>query len=95
MMSEEDVRNARLTYEELLTVIIEIECLLNSRPLTYVNSEDIEEPLTPSHLVTWRRLLSLPEGVLVSEEKDNKVVLFNKKAALLDFTFCTFLEKME
>ena len=83
------LRNARLTYEELLTVIIEIECVLSLRPLTYVDSEDMDEPLTPSHLVTGRRLLSLPEEVIVHEEKGNEVVL------LLDLTSCTFLDKME
>ena len=72
------LRNARLTYEELLTVIIEIECVLNSRPLIYANSEDMDKPLSPSHLVTGRRLLSLPEEVLVHEEKDNEVVLLTR-----------------
>ena len=76
-------RNARLTYEELLTVIIEIECVLNSRPFTYVNSADMDEPLTPCHLVTGRRLLSLPEEVLVHEEKDNEVVLLTRRQRYL------------
>ena len=35
--------------------------ILNSRPLTYISTKDVEEPLTPSHLLTGRRLLSLPE----------------------------------
>ena len=52
--------NARLTYEELLTVLVEVEAVLNSRPLAYVYAEDIEEPLTPSHLLIGRRLLTLP-----------------------------------
>ena len=42
------LKSAKLTYEELLTVAIEIECVLNFRPLT--SSEDRVEPLTPSHL---------------------------------------------
>ena len=50
--------SARLTYEELLTVLTEVEGVLNSRPLTYVYGDDIEEPLTPSHLMIGRRLLS-------------------------------------
>ncbi len=53
------LRNARLTYEELLTLLIQIEGVLKSRPLTYVDEEE-NEPLTPSHLVTGRRILSIP-----------------------------------
>jgi hypothetical protein len=53
---------ACVTYEELLTILKEIECVLNSRPLTYVSTEDLEEPLTPSHLLCGRRLLSVPYG---------------------------------
>ena len=55
------LRKARLTYEELLTVLTEVECMLNSRPLTYLYPDDLEEPLTPSHLISGRRLLSLPD----------------------------------
>ena len=40
-----------LSHDELLTLVTEVEAVLNSRPLTYVSSEDIEEPLTPSHLL--------------------------------------------
>ena len=53
------IGGARLTYEELLTVIIEIEMKLNARPLSYVTCADAEEPLTPSHLLHCRRLMSL------------------------------------
>ena len=54
--------SARLTYEELLTVLTEVECILNSRPLTYLYPDDLEEPLTPSHLISGRRLLSMPDA---------------------------------
>jgi hypothetical protein len=40
------LRNARLTYEELLTLLIRVEGVLNSRPLTYVYP-DQDEPLIP------------------------------------------------
>ncbi|XP_068670957.1 uncharacterized protein [Montipora foliosa] len=53
------LRNARLNYDELSTTLVEVEAVLNSRPLTYVYDE-FEEPLTPSHLVIGRRILSMP-----------------------------------
>ena len=51
------LQNAKLTYEELETVLIQTEGVLNSRPLTYVYEELSELPLTPSQLVSDRRLL--------------------------------------
>ena len=44
-------------------MLAEIEAVLNSRPLSYVPSEDIEEPITPSHLFVGRRILYLPENL--------------------------------
>ena len=60
------VGRAKLTYDELTTVVTEVEAVLNSRPLTYVSADDIEEPLTPAHLLTGRRLLSLPDTIYCS-----------------------------
>ena len=57
------VARAHLSYDELLTTITEIEAVLNSRPLSYVSGEDIEEPLTPSHLLIGRRILNLPDHI--------------------------------
>lgn len=42
-------------------MLIEIEATLNSMPLTFVSSGDIEEPLTPSHLMCGRCLLPMPD----------------------------------
>ena len=47
-----------VTYEELLTVIIEIEGILNCRPITYVYNGAFSEPLTPSDLIYAYRILS-------------------------------------
>ena len=51
------VRNCTLTYEEFYTVLVEIEGVLNSRPLTYLDENDIEEPLKPIHLYCGHRIL--------------------------------------
>ena len=66
------VGQSKLTYEELLTVLSEIEMVINSRPLSYVSSDDLEEPLTPSHLLVGRRLLNLPDDLLYSEQLDDE-----------------------
>ena len=42
---------SKLSFDELTTILVEVEAVLNSRPLTYLYSDDVEEPLTPSHLV--------------------------------------------
>ena len=48
------IGKAILTYDELSMVLAEVEATLNSRPISYLSSEDIEEPLTPSHRsVVW------------------------------------------
>ncbi|XP_074645841.1 uncharacterized protein LOC141902099 [Tubulanus polymorphus] len=55
---------AKLNYDELNTVVIECECIINDRPLTYVDSRVLElEPLTPSHLIYGRRISALPQPI--------------------------------
>jgi len=50
--------NISLTVLE--TLIVEIETVLNDRPLTYTHSEfDKMDPLTPAHLLYSRRITSL------------------------------------
>lgn len=60
-----------LTYDELLTLVIEVEGVLNSRPLTYVYAGDVTEPLTPSHLLVGYRILSLPDAPVLEDASDN------------------------
>ena len=56
------VGRARLQYDELATVVTEIEAVINSRPLTYLSADDLDEPLTPSHFICGKRIQNLPGG---------------------------------
>lgn len=54
--------NARLSFDELYTVLTEVENILNCRPLTYLYDE-LGTTLTPSHLIYGYRMSSLSEGI--------------------------------
>ncbi len=48
---------ARLNYDELVTVVTEIESVINSRPLTYVyNDHNEPEPMTPNQILTGKNI---------------------------------------
>lgn len=55
------IGQSRMSYDEISTLIVEAKAVLNSQPLTYVTTEDTMEPLTLFHLMTGRRLLTLPQ----------------------------------
>jgi len=56
---------AFVTLPALQTLIVEIEAVLNDRPLTYVSTDlDDPNPLTPSHLLCGRRITSLPHKIV-------------------------------
>ena len=66
------VSQAHFTHDELLTAVVEIEAIINARPLSYVSTEDMEEPLTSSHLLRGCRLLSLPEHLTYCHPLNDK-----------------------
>ena len=70
---------SKVTYEEMLTLLIEIEKIINNRPLTYVYNDLSEEPLTPSHLVNGRRL-----GHNFSEDINDPIELNEQLSKILD-----------
>ncbi|XP_074026222.1 uncharacterized protein [Leptinotarsa decemlineata] len=56
-----------LTYEELYTVLVRIESLLNSRPLTPLSSDPNDiSVLTPGHFLTLEPLSAVPDFDLTS-----------------------------
>ncbi|XP_068743864.1 uncharacterized protein [Montipora capricornis] len=51
-----------LNFEELRTVLVEIEAVINARPITYMydDADSISYPLTPSNLIYGRRVTPTP-----------------------------------
>ena len=57
------VGKAMLTFSEMNTLLVEVESIINARPLTYVHDdcEGISYPLTPSHLINGRNMSNFPQ----------------------------------
>ncbi|KAL0891791.1 hypothetical protein ABMA27_015058 [Loxostege sticticalis] len=72
------IGNQLLTYEELLTVLVQIECIMNSRPLTVVSSDPSPEVITPAHFLMSTPLQYLPAVDL----KDVRINLVQRKQLL-------------
>ena len=84
------LKNAHLRYEELETVIIEIEAVMNSRPLSYVHDDELLEPITPSHLMYGRRLKNT---MVNSETEINETVSPTKRVAYVNRLLNSFWQR--
>ena len=73
------IGRAKLNYDELLTAVTEAEMIINSRPLTYISSDDVEVPLTPAHFLMGRRTLSVPDSLLYQCEDDDDVTITHEQ----------------
>ena len=62
MCLNKTLNNKKVNYEEMLTLLSEIERTINNRPLTYIYDELTEEPLTPNHLLYGRKLYRNSSG---------------------------------
>lgn len=58
------ISNALLTYEELTTLLIQVEAILNSRPLAALSDLSDATALTPSHFLIGSALTTVPEPSL-------------------------------
>ena len=67
------IGRAKLNYDELLTVVMEVEMIINSRPLSYFTPDDLEEPLTPAHLLMGKRTMSIPDSLCCGQDLDDDI----------------------
>ena len=58
------IGRSTLNYDQLNTELVEVEAIVNSRPLTYVydDVEGVSYSISPSHLLYGRRIISLPNS---------------------------------
>ena len=69
MSLKKTLGRAFITLNDLQTIIVEVEAVLNDRPLTHLSSVTGDpEPLTPSQLLCGRRIVPLPHPELGDEE---------------------------
>ena len=92
-MLKKVIGNARLSFDEMLTVLVEVEGTLNSRPLTYDDDYPSEEVLTPSHLIHGR-IHSLPEALESEEEFGENSAAYTRRHKYLTNKAATFLEEV-
>ena len=88
---------AKLNYDELLTAVTKVEMVINSRPLSYISPGDLEEPLTPAHFLTGRRILSVPDSLCCGQEADEDVQItpaqLNKRMRHLNVVLNQFCKR--
>lgn len=70
--------NALLTFEELYTVLTQIEAILNSRPLTPMTDDPFDlNPLTPGHFLIGDALVASPQANVL-DVPYNRLTRFNR-----------------
>ena len=87
---KKDLKNSRLTFEQLQTVLLEIEQIVNNRPLTYVYPNELEPCLTPNHLLYGHRL----EQRAIQNGNDwDKTVDLNSYCEEVEQVLCHFWDR--
>ena len=69
---------ARVRFDELLTILKEIETFCNSRPLTYIYDDYIIEALSPNHLIHGRAIATRCKDIVNMKETNVIVESLNQ-----------------
>jgi hypothetical protein len=84
-----------LNYEELYTILVNIEQILNSRPLTYLSEDpDTLDILTPAHFLVGRSLLDIPDDrVGIPQSAPNLIQLYKKRQTIMQMFWKRFIRE--
>ncbi|XP_036329997.1 uncharacterized protein LOC118742143 [Rhagoletis pomonella] len=93
-----NIANAHLTFEELQTFFIEVEAILNSRPIAPMTDDPNDaEAVTPAHFLIGSTLTPAPEETLYSnsDNSEKKMSYLNRwlKVAYLKQQFWSLWER--
>ena len=61
-----------LSYDEMTTLLKQLESIVNSRPITQMFDDEVVEPLTPSHLLIGKRSTQLPTSIQYINNDDER-----------------------
>ena len=62
---------ALITYDEMLTIVKQMQQIMNNRPLTYMSADPNElKPITPNHLIYGHELSMIPTEVIETDTFD-------------------------
>lgn len=80
-------KNTHLTFEEMSTLLVQIEAVLNSRPLCPLSNDDVDnyDALTPGHFLIFGPLTTPPESSIegIPEGRLNRWQLITQRVAIL------------
>ncbi|GFX76471.1 integrase catalytic domain-containing protein [Trichonephila clavipes] len=81
------IGNLHFTFEEFETIMIQVEGILNSRPLTHLSSDaDNFDVLTPGHFLIGRPITSIPEPNLI-DVNENRLSRWEKITKVVQRTW--------
>ena len=70
---KKEVGSHKLTWNEMSTVFAEVQCLVNSRPLSYSSNDPNDlRPLTPNHFLIGRATNDVPQGPFTETKNLNR-----------------------
>lgn len=71
------LKTSQVTFEEFYTILVQIEAIVNSRPLSPLSSDPNDyQPLTPGHFLIGRPLTQIPDGEYI-EQPANRIKHFH------------------